>query len=440
MRITNVLAREVLDSRGNPTVEVDVTLGGDATGRAAVPSGASTGRHEAIELRDLRARRYRGRGVRRAVRNVNERIGPALKRSKVGSQLDLDGKLCELDGTPSKRRLGANALLGVSLAYAHAAASTAGKPLYSYIAGLASPSAPPALLPVPLCNILNGGAHAEGSTDFQEFMVMPVGARSFAEGLRMAAEVYHSLAALLLKRGLPTTVGDEGGFAPPGLRNEEAIDLVASAITRAGYQAPRQVAIALDPATSELYDKETSRYRLKRERKTYTSEHLTNLWEDWCRRYPIISIEDPMAEDDWTGWRVVTERLGSRVQLVGDDLFATNVKRIRRGIRSSSANAVLIKPNQIGTLTETLEAISMTRTAGWSAVISHRSGETEDTTIADLAVGTGAGQIKAGAPARGERTAKYNRLLRIEEELGSAANYAGPPKLAAPVVIRRRPN
>jgi enolase len=434
MRITDIHAREVLDSRGNPTVEVDVTLAGGATGTAAVPSGASTGRYEAIELRDRRARRYGGRGVRRAVQNINERIAPALERARVQGQLELDRKLCEFDGTPSKRSLGANALLGVSLAYGHAAAAAAGEPLYSYIARLASPSALPRLLPVPMCNILNGGAHAEDSTDFQEFMVMPVGAPSFSEGLRMAVEVYHALHDLLRKRGLPTTVGDEGGFAPPGLSNKGAIELIVSAIARAGYKAPGQVAIALDPATSELYDKATERYRLKRERKSYTSEQLVDLWVEWSRRYPLVSIEDPMAEDDWTGWRLLTERLGSSVQLVGDDVFVTNVKRIRRGIRSHAANAVLIKPNQIGTLTETLEAISMTRTAGWNAVISHRSGETEDTTIADLAVGTGAGQIKTGAPARGERTAKYNRLLRIEEELGKAAAYADRP------IVRRHPN
>jgi enolase len=440
MRIASVHAREILDSRGNPTVEVDVTLTGGAAGRAAVPSGASTGLYEAVELRDARARRYGGKGVRRAVQNINERIGPALKRARIGSQLELDRKLVALDGTPSKRRLGANATLGVSLAYAHATSAAAGEPLYGKLSMLASPSAPAVVLPVPMCNILNGGAHAEGSTDFQEFMVMPVGAPSFAEGLRMATEVYHALEALIRNRGLPTTVGDEGGFAPPGLTNEGAIELVAAAIGKAGYRAPRQVAIALDPATSELYDAKTGRYRLKRERKTYTSDQLARLWEDWRRDYPIISIEDGMAEDDWEGWAALTERLGSKIQLVGDDLFVTNVKRIRRGIRSNCANAVLIKPNQIGTLTETLEAISMTRVAGWNAVISHRSGETEDTTIADLAVATGAGQIKTGAPARGERTAKYNRLLRIEEELGSAARFAGRPVLAPPTVVRQRPH
>jgi enolase len=440
MRITSVHGREILDSRGNPTVEVDVTLAGGAAGRAAVPSGASTGRYEAVELRDGRARRYGGKGVRRAVQNINERIGPALKRARIGAQLELDRKLVDLDGTPSKRRLGANATLGVSLAYAHASAAAAGEPLYSWLANLASPSAPPHLLPVPMCNILNGGAHASDSTDFQEFMVMPVGAPSFAEGIRMATEVYHALGRLLHKRGLPTTVGDEGGFAPPRLSNQEAIELVASAIIQAGYRSPRHVAIALDPATSELYDPSKRRYRLKRERKAYTSDQLVRLWEDWSQTYPIISIEDGMAEDDWEGWAALTGRLGSKVQLVGDDLFVTNVKRIRRGIRSNCANAVLIKPNQIGTLTETLEAISMTRVASWNAVISHRSGETEDTTIADLVVGTGAGQIKTGAPARGERTAKYNRLLRIEEELGSAARYAGRPVLAAPTVVRDHPH
>jgi enolase len=388
-----------------------------------VPSGASTGRYEALELRDKRSKRYGRKGVRSAVANVNGRIAAALRGANIGDQAALDRNLADLDGTTSKRKMGANAILGVSLAYAHAAAASKEEPLYRYLADLADTKGD--LLPVPLSNILNGGAHAQDSTDFQEFMVMPVGAPSFAEGIRMAVEVYHALEALLRKRGLPTTVGDEGGFAPPGLMNEQAVDLVATAIVRAGYKAPRQVAIALDPATSELYDTKTRRYRLKREKRTLTSDGLVRLWEDWCDRYPIVSIEDGMAEDDWPGWRTLTRRLGNRVQLVGDDLLVTNVKRIRRAIRLKAGNAVLIKPNQIGTLTETLHAIAEARAAGWNAVISHRSGETEDTTIADLAVGTGAGQIKTGAPARGERTAKYNRLLRIEEELGKSAQYAG---------------
>ncbi len=423
MRFEDVHAREIIDSRGNPTIEVEVTLKGGARGLAAVPSGASTGRHEAVELRDA-ARRYGGRGVRRAVRNVNDKIAPALKRLRAVDQPALDRRLIALDGTRNKRRLGANAVLGVSLAAAHAVAAASGEPLYRYIARLVGTGAP-FVMPVPMCNILNGGKHAEGSTDFQEFMVMPLGAPTFAEGLRMAVEVYHALEPEVRGRGFPTTVGDEGGFAPPGLSNEGAIELVALAIAKAGYRAPQDVAIALDPAATELYDKKSRRYWLARDRRRLSSEQLVTLWEDWCARYPIVSIEDGMAEDDWPGWRLLTRRLGDRIQLVGDDLFVTNVKRIQRGIRQRAANAVLIKLNQIGTLTETLNAISTARAAGWKAVISHRSGETEDTTIADLAVGTAAGQIKTGAPARGERTAKYNRLLRIEDELGRAAHYAG---------------
>ena len=417
-KISAVHAREILDSRGNPTLEVDVTLAGGAFGRAAVPSGASTGVHEALELRDGDPDRYGGKGVLKAVGHVNEEIAGAVTGLDAGDQGALDRALIELDGTPAKSRLGANALLGVSLAAAHAAAAAREEPLYRYLGGSDA-----TLLPTPMCNILNGGQHAEVSTDFQEFMVMPVGAPTFAEGLRMASEVYHALHKLVGDKGLPTTIGDEGGFAPPGLTNTEAIELVTESIEAAGYRPGYDIAIALDPATSELFENGT--YRLVRESRDLSAEELVDLWEDWCGRYPIVSIEDGMAEDDWPGWQRLTERLGDKVQLVGDDLLVTNVERIQRGIREKACNSVLIKLNQIGTLTETLAAIETARDAGWTAVISHRSGETEDTTIADLAVATGAGQIKTGAPARGERTAKFNRLLRIEEELGASARYAG---------------
>ena len=417
-QISAVHAREILDSRGNPTLEVDVTLDGGAFGRAAVPSGASTGVHEALELRDGDADRYGGKGVLKAVGHVNEEIAAAVTGLEADDQATLDRALIELDSTSAKSRLGANALLGVSLAVAHAAAAAREEPLYRYLGG---PDA--TLLPTPMCNILNGGEHAEGSTDFQEFMVMPVGAATFAEGLRMASEVYHALQKLVGDKGLPTTTGDEGGFAPPGLTNAEAIELVTDSIEAAGYRPGDDIAIALDPAASELFENGT--YRLAREGRDLSAEALVDLWEDWCGRYPIVSIEDGMAEDDWPGWRRLTERLGDNVQLVGDDLLVTNVERIQRGIREKACNSVLIKPNQIGTLTETLAAITTAHDAGWTVVISHRSGETEDTTIADLAVATGAGQIKTGAPARGERTAKFNRLLRIEEELAASARYAG---------------
>ncbi len=418
VRINAVHAREILDSRGNPTLEVDVQLEGGAMGRAGVPSGASTGTHEALELRDGDQARYRGRGVLKALRHVNGEIADAIKGDDAEDQEAIDKKLIELDGTSAKSRLGANAILGVSLAVAHAAAAARRVPLYRYLGGEEAN-----LLPVPMFNILNGGQHAENSTDFQEYMVMPIGALTFTEGLRMAVEVYHALAKLIRDRGLSTTVGDEGGFAPPGLANEEAIELVTKAIEVAGYRPGDDVAIALDPATSELY--EDGSYLLEREGRTLSPGELVDLWEDWCARYPIVSLEDGMGEDDWEGWAKLTERLGDKVQLVGDDLLVTNVERIERAINESSCNSVLIKLNQIGTLTETLQAIDTARAAGWTAVISHRSGETEDTTIADLVVATGMGQIKAGAPARSERTAKYNRLLRIEEELGSAARYAG---------------
>ncbi|MDO8614320.1 MAG: phosphopyruvate hydratase [Dehalococcoidia bacterium] len=417
-KITAVHAREVLDSRGNPTVEAEVTLASGATGTAKVPSGASTGIYEAVELRDADPGRYGGKGVLKAVANVNETVAPRILGMSAGDQRALDGALQELDGTPNKSNLGANATLGVSLAAAHAAAAHAGLPLYRYLGGDGAH-----LLPLPLFNILNGGKHAAGSTDFQEFMIAPVGAPTFAEALRWGAEVYHALARLLHEEGLPATVGDEGGFAPPLARNDAAIELILRAIEGAGYRPGEDVAIALDPATSEL--EAAGRYVLAREGRTLAAAELVDLWADWCRRYPIVSIEDGMAQEDWDGWRSLTARLGSRVQLVGDDIFVTNVELIRRGIREEAANSVLIKPNQIGTLSETLDAMAEARRAGWTCVISHRSGETEDTTIADLAVATGAGQIKTGAPARGERTAKYNRLLRIEEELGERARYAG---------------
>ena len=418
MQISAVHAREILDSRGNPTLEVDVHLEDGAMGRAAVPSGASTGTHEALELRDGDEGRYRGKGVLKAISHVNGEIAEAVIGSSAADQEALDKLLIDLDGTKTKSRLGANAILGVSLAAAHAAAAAEGVPLYKYLGGDDA-----TLLPVPMFNILNGGQHADNSTDFQEYMVMPVGAPTFTEGLRMAVEVYHALAKLIHDRGLPTTVGDEGGFAPPGLANEEAIELVTKAIEAAGYRAGEDLAIALDPATSELFQEGS--YVLEREGKTLEPDEMVDLWEDWCARYPIVSLEDGMGEDDWEGWGRLTGRLGNKVQLVGDDLLVTNVERIERGVRGRLANSVLIKLNQIGTLTETLAAIKMARDAGWTAVISHRSGETEDTTISDLVVATGVGQLKTGAPARGERTAKYNRLLRIEEELGPAARYAG---------------
>jgi len=421
--IASVRAREVLDSRGNPTVEVAVTLAGGAQGQAKVPSGASTGIHEALELRDGDRSRYGGKGVLQAVANVHEAIAPRIAGMAAGDQAAIDRALIELDGTSNKSRLGANAMLGVSLAVAHAAAAQAGLPLYRYLGGDAA-----ALLPVPMFNILNGGRHAEGGTDFQEFMVMPVGAARFAEALRMGTEVYHALGRLLHDEGLPTTVGDEGGFAPPLPRNDAAIELVLQAIESAGYRPGDDVAIALDPATSEL--EVDGRYVLGQEGRTLSSDELADLWLDWCRRFPIVSIEDGMGQEDWDGWRTLNARAGAKVQLVGDDLFVTSVERIKRGIREEAANAVLIKPNQIGTLTETLAAIDEARRAGWACVVSHRSGETEDTTIADLAVATGCGQIKTGAPARGERTAKYNRLLRIEEELGESARFAGRAALA----------
>ncbi len=414
-KITAVRAREVLDSRGNPTVEADVELEGGARGSAMVPSGASTGTHEALELRDG-GNRYAGKGVRTAVGHVNGEIRKALVGRAFGGQAPLDGALSELDGTPNKGRLGANAVLGVSLAYAKAEAASARKPLYAHLAADAH------VMPVPMMNILNGGAHTGWqSTDFQEFMVMPSGAPNFSEGLRWGTEIYHALKGVLKSRGYGTQVGDEGGFAPALKSDEEALEYILAAIEKAGYKPGSQVTIALDPATSELY--EDGAYRLRIRKQTLSSAKMIDLWADWARRYPVVSIEDGLAEDDWEGWTALTARLGTEVQLVGDDLLVTSVARLERAIERRACNAILIKPNQIGTLTETLLAIRTARAAGFSAVISHRSGETEDTTIADLAVGSGAGQIKTGAPCRSDRVAKYNRLLRIEEELGSKAKY-----------------
>ena len=418
--IAGVHAREILDSRGNPTIEVEVRLDDGAFGRAAVPSGASTGEHEAVELRDGDLKRYGGKGVLTAVVNVNREIEPEVIGRVAGDQAGLDRALVALDGTPDKGRLGANAILGVSLANARAAAASATTPLWRFLGG---PGAH--LLPVPMFNILNGGKHATDSTDFQEFMVMPLGAPSYKEGLRWAVEVYHALAKVLKKKGHQTNVGDEGGFAPSLGGNEPAIEVILEAIQAAGYRPGKDLAIALDPAASELWDAKQERYVLPIEGRTLTSEEMVDHWAGWAEKYPIVSIEDGMAEDDWRGWALLTARIGERVQLVGDDLFVTNTKRIERGIRERSANSVLIKVNQIGTLTETLEAIAMASGAGWTSVMSHRSGETEDSTIADLVVATGCGQAKMGAPARSDRTAKYNQLLRIEEELGRGAAYAG---------------
>ncbi len=431
--ISDIRAREVLDSRGNPTVEVDVTLDDGSLGRATVPSGASTGAHEAAELRDGDPERFRGRGVLIALQQVERELAPRLSGMDATRQREIDRAMIELDGTPNKARLGANAILAVSIAVAHAAAAHSRQPLYRYlgdrhvgasrVGGGDAGGRNATLLPVPQCNLLNGGVHAADSTDFQEYMVVPLGAPTFREGLRWVAEVYHALRATLAERGLSTNVGDEGGFAPSLGSNREPLDLLVQAIEAAGRRPGEDLAIALDPATSELY--EGGVYNLKREGRSLGAAELGALWAEWCDAYPIVSIEDGMAEDDWEGWTALNQRLGERVQIVGDDLLVTNIERLRRGIEERAANSILIKLNQIGTLTETLEAIAMAHAAGWTAVISHRSGETEDTTIAHLAVATGAGQIKSGAPARTDRTAKYNELLRIEEQLGEAAVYAG---------------
>jgi enolase len=416
--IEEIVAREILDSRGNPTVEVEVLLECGASGRAAVPSGASTGVHEALELRDDDLTRYGGKGVLKAVENVNSIIAEELWGFDALDQVALDEYLIELDGTPNKGKLGANAILGVSLAAAKAAAEAVGLPLYRYLGGVSART-----LPVPMMNILNGGKHAVDGPDLQEFMAMPVGAPSFAEALRWGAETYHALKKVLKGKGYSTGIGDEGGFAPSLKSNEEAVELIIEAIQHAGYEPGKDIFIALDPAASELF--QDGKYVLKKEGRTLSGEEMVGFYEEWLKKYPIISIEDGLAEDDWDTWVLMRNRLGDRLQIVGDDLLVTNVQRLKMGIARKAANSILIKLNQIGTLTETLAAIEMAKQAGWTAVVSHRSGETEDTTIADLVVATNAGQIKTGAPCRSDRVAKFNQLVRIEEELGSMAVYAG---------------
>jgi enolase len=416
--IQNIKAWEILDSRGNPTLEVEVELDNGVRGSAAVPSGASTGKYEALELRDGDKARYGGKGVLKAVANVNTTIEKAIKGMDAAKQAEIDQVMIALDGTQDKSKLGANAMLGASLAAAHAAANNSKMPLYRYLGGAKSYT-----LPVPMMNILNGGKHAANSTDLQEFMVMPAGAKSFKEALRMGAEVYQALKKVLKDKKLDTNVGDEGGFAPSLPSNKDAVEVILAAIESAGYKPGKDCYIALDPASSELY--QDGKYVLAREGKTLTSAEMVDFYVKWVAAYPIISIEDGMAEDDWEGWQLITKKLGGKIQLVGDDLYVTNVKRLARGTSLKASNSVLIKLNQIGTLTETIDAIKMAREANWTAVISHRSGETEDTTIADLAAGLSTGQIKTGAPCRSERTSKYNRLLRIEDELGKNATYAG---------------
>ncbi|WP_337602916.1 phosphopyruvate hydratase [Acidaminococcus timonensis] len=416
--IENVCAREILDSRGNPTVEVDVLLDDGTVGRAAVPSGASTGVHEAVELRDGDKDRFGGKGVSKAVDNVNEAIADVIIGLDPTRQVEIDQAMIRLDGTPNKGKLGANAILGVSLAVAKAAANAVGLPLYQYLGGVNAKE-----LPVPMMNILNGGAHADNNVDIQEFMIMPVGADSFAEALRINAEIYQALKKVLKGKGLATAVGDEGGFAPNLESNEEALQVIVEAIEKAGYKPGEQVRLAIDTAASELF--EDGKYNLKGEGVVKTADEMVEWYASLCEKYPIVSIEDGLAEDDWDGWKKLTDALGKKVQLVGDDLFVTNVERLQKGIEQGVANAILIKLNQIGTLTETLDAIEMAKRAGYTAIVSHRSGETEDTTIADVVVGTDAGQIKSGAPCRTDRVAKYNQLLRIEEDLGAAAQYNG---------------
>lgn len=416
--ITDVFAREIMDSRGNPTVEVDVILEDGTLGRAAVPSGASTGMFEAVELRDGDKGRYLGKGVQKAVDNVNEIIAPELVGMEALDQVGIDGMMIELDGTPNKGKLGANAILGVSMAVAKAAAACLGMPLYQYLGGCNAKE-----LPVPMMNILNGGAHADNNVDIQEFMVMPVGATSFAEALRMGAEVYHNLKKVLHDRKLATAIGDEGGFAPNLASNEEALQVIMEAIQKAGYKPGEQVVLALDVASSEMF--KDGKYHLEGEGLVKTPAEMVEYYAALAAKYPIVSIEDGMAEEDWDGWKMLTDKLGSKVQLVGDDLFVTNTERLSRGIKAGVGNSILVKVNQIGTLTETFDAIEMAKRAGYTAVISHRSGETEDATIADIAVAVNAGQIKTGAPARTDRVAKYNQLIRIEEELGSVAQYKG---------------
>jgi enolase len=432
--ITRVNARQVIDSRGNPTVEADVYVGTGAKGRAAVPSGASTGEHEALELRDGDKSRYLGKGVQKAVANVNGEIAKAVVGFDAADQRGLDKRMIELDGTPTKSRLGANAILAVSMAAARGSAAAQNLPLYKYLARYSTDTSAN-LLPVPMMNILNGGAHADSSVDFQEFMVMPVGAPSFSEALRWGVEIFHSLKSALKKHGYSTAVGDEGGFAPSCKSNEEAIQIVLEAIGAAGYKPGEQVSIALDPASSEFYDKASGNYVFKKSDKSrHSSDEMAAYWTGWVEKYPIVSIEDGMAEDDWSGWKTLTQLVGTKssrrkIQLVGDDLFVTNTARLSRGIKEGIANAILIKLNQIGSVTETIDAIEMARKAGYNSIISHRSGETEDTFIADLAVATGAGQIKTGSASRTDRIAKYNQLLRIEEELGSAARFNGKAAL-----------
>lgn len=418
--ITEIYAREVLDSRGNPTVEVEVLTESGAFGRALVPSGASTGEYEAVELRDGDKSRYLGKGVLKAVQNVNEVIAPEIVGYNVLDQVGIDKAMIELDGTPNKGKLGANAILGVSLAVAHAAADFLGVPLYQYLGGFNAKQ-----LPVPMMNILNGGEHADNNVDIQEFMVMPVGAANFREALRMGAEIFHSLKSVLKGKGLNTAVGDEGGFAPNLSSNEEALATIVEAIEKAGYKPGEDVLLALDVAASELYNKEDGKYHFKGEGVVRTSEEMVDFYEELVNKYPIISIEDGLDENDWEGHKLLTDRIGNRVQLVGDDLFVTNTKKLAQGIEKGVANSILIKVNQIGTLTETFDAIEMAKRAGYTAVVSHRSGETEDTTIADIAVATNAGQIKTGAPSRTDRVAKYNQLLRIEDQLGDIAQYLG---------------
>lgn len=419
--ITHIQARQILDSRGNPTVEAEVYTEDGGFGRAAVPSGASTGIHEAAELRDNDASAYLGKGVLDAVENVNNHIAEALEGTEVCAQNEIDGLLLDMDGTPNKSRLGANAILAVSLACARAAADELGMPLYKYIGGVNAN-----VLPVPMMNILNGGAHADNKIDFQEFMVMPVKAESFSHGLRMGVEVFHHLKSVLKAAGYSTNVGDEGGFAPNIQSNEEAIEIVLRAIEKAGYRPGEDMFIAMDAATSEFYDEKTGLYTFKKsDGKVFTGDEMVNYWADWCKKYPIVSIEDGCAEDDWSSWKKLTEAVGGKVQLVGDDLFVTNVDRLQRGINEGIANSILIKVNQIGTLTETLNAIQLATRHSYSNVISHRSGETEDSTIADLAVAMNSGQIKTGSASRSDRMAKYNQLLRIEEELGENAIYGG---------------
>ena len=416
--INDIVAREILDSRGNPTIEVDVTLACGAVGTAAVPSGASTGAHEAVELRDGDPKRYGGKGVLKAVENVNEVIAPDLIGMDALDQVAIDEFMCKLDGTPNKSKLGANAILGVSLAVAKAAADALGLPLYRYIGGVSART-----LPVPMMNILNGGKHASNSTDLQEFMIMPVGAPSFGECLRWCAEIYQSLKKVLSQKGLNTNVGDEGGFAPSLSSNAMAVEIILEAIEKAGYRAGEDVYIALDPAASEFY--EDGKYKLAREGRTLSSDEMVAFYAEWISKYPIISLEDGMAEDDWDGWVKLVQAVGHKVQIVGDDLLVTNVERVQKAIEKKAATALLCKVNQIGTLTEAIAAVEMAHRAGWASIVSHRSGETEDSTIADIVVALNTGQIKTGAPCRSDRIAKYNRLLRIEEELGDVAYYPG---------------